>query len=462
MSRRTTTSTLVEEDRGAELARRLLPGLLLALALSLALALPGGIGAAMAQPLDLTQGGPITVTARDGIEWHQTEQEVIALGDARAVRGNVTVTADRLIAYYRKKAQPDVATTGAPGGAQTGGAHTGGTQTGAARTGSAHPGAPAPGAVAQPAAVHTVAAQGATSQPGEAQSGIAGDTDTAGTEIYRLRAEGHVQIFTPTDHAQGDLAVYDIDQAVLVMTGHNLRLTTPNDVLTSRDTMEYWPQKHMAVARGNAVVVTKDARRVAADVLVAYTTDTSAPGASPGAAHGAAPPKPTPPPKTTAGSPSGSGDDLTASGKLEKVEAFGHVSVRTPTDTATGDRAVYVPESGIARLADNVHITRGENQLDGQQGEVNMKTGIARLLSGSADRVTGLVVPNDATNRALSNAAPPAADATPARAPSAIVSPTGKSSAGSSSVGSSSAGNSSTGTSTDGSPAAGKPVGGNP
>jgi lipopolysaccharide export system protein LptA len=263
----------------------------------------GGIGAAVAQPLDLTQGGPITVTAHDNIEWHQAEQEVSALGDARAVRGNVTVTADRLIAYYRKKAAPDASTTGAAAGAQAG------TQ--------AH------GVVAQPVAAHTVAgqpgsaqpgaAQTGSAQPGAAQSGIGGDTDTAGTEIYRLRAEGHVQIFTPTDHAQGDLAVYDIDQAVLVMTGHDLRLTTPNDVLTSRDTMEYWPQKHMAVARGNAVVVTKDARRVAADVLVAYTTDTSAPGTAPGAA----PAKPKTPAAMTSAAPSGSGDDLTASGKLQ-------------------------------------------------------------------------------------------------------------------------------------------------
>lgn len=430
MTRRTSPSRLAGEGwgggSGPNLLRvRLLPVLLLALPL-LGGPLVAGIGTAAAQPLDLTQGGPITVTAHDNIEWHQAEQEVIALGDARAVRGNVTVTADRLIAYYRKKAAPDGSTTGAAAGAQAG--------------------TPAHGAVAQPVAAHTVAAQGVTGQPGGAQSGIAGDTDTSGTEIYRLRAEGHVQIFTPTDHAQGDVAVYDIDQAVMVMTGHDLRLTTPNDVLTSRDTMEYWPQKHMAVARGNAVVVTKDARRVAADVLVAYTTDTSAPGGGPGAAPGAAPARPKTAPTTTAATPPAGSDDLATSGKLEKVEAFGHVSVRTPTDTATGDRAVYVPDSGIARLADNVRITRGQNQLDGQQGEVNMKTGIARLLRGNADRVTGLVVPNDATNHDLANAAPPAGPANPAGTPSATSSATGAS----------------TGKSAGGSPAAKKPVGGQP
>ena len=319
--------------------------------LALVLPLMGGIGAAAAQPLDLTQGGPITITARDGLEWHQAEQEVIAHGDARAVRQNVTVSADRLIAYYRKKAQP---------GAQ-------------------------PGASTQSAAAV---------RPVAAQPGTAADTDTSGTEIYRLRAEGNVQIFTATDHAQGDVAVYDIDQAVLVMTGHDMRLTTPNDLLTARDTLEYWPQKHMAVARGNAVVLTKDARRLAADVLVAYTTDTGARGSGPSAAPGAAkyPAKP-------AAAPAGGGDEITASGKLEKMEAFGHVSVRTPTDTAIGERAVYVPDSGIARLAGNVRITRGQNQLNGQEAEVDMKTGISRLLSGATERVTGLVVPNDATSR---------------------------------------------------------------
>jgi lipopolysaccharide export system protein LptA len=345
--------------------------------------LSGGIGAAVAQPLDLSQGGPITVTARDGLEWHQAQQEVIALGDARAVRQNVTVAADRLIAYYRKKAEP--------------GASTPGTST---------PGASKPVASAQGA----LTAQPVAAQPAAGQSGIADDTDTSGTEIYRLRAEGNVQIFTATDHAQGDVAVYDIDQAVMVMTGHDLRLTTPNDILTSRDTMEYWPQKHMAVARGNAVVVTKDARRVAADVLVAYTTDTPAP-TSPGQASAA---KPAVKPQAAATPPgAGSGDDLTASGKLEKVEAFGHVSVRTPTDTAIGERAVYVPDTGIARLAGNVRITRGQNQLDGQEAEVNMKTGIARLLRGETDRVTGLVVPNDATNRDVPALTQPSGGANP-------------------------------------------------
>jgi lipopolysaccharide export system protein LptA len=288
-------------------------GLLLA-GLAGAAVLPAGL--AGAQGLDLSQGGPIAVTAQDGIEWRQNEQRVIARGNARARRDNVTVTADRLIAWYRKKGGGDAA---APG------------------------------------------------------------DDTSGNEVYRLQAEGQVRIFTDQEQAIGDRATYDVDQAVLVMTGRDLRLITQNEVLTARDSLEYWSQKRMAVARGDAVVLTSDARRVAADTLVAYTAD--------------APP--------AAGAPRNRPGDADAprTGKLEKVEAYGNVSVRTPTDMATGDRAVYVPDIGIARLGGSVRITRGQNQLNGGEAIVNMKTGVARLVGRGSERVSGLVLPNDSSGR---------------------------------------------------------------
>jgi lipopolysaccharide export system protein LptA len=296
-----------------------------------------GLCSARAQQLDLTHGGPVDITAQDGIEWRQADQEVIARGNAKAIRGGVTVTADRLTAWYRKKKSS--------------------------------------GAV-QPAA-----------ESASPTGGLGADADAEDSEIYRLQADGNVRIFTQTDQAQGDKAVYDLDQAVMVMTGRNLKLTTPSDVITARDDLEYWPQKHMAVARGDAVVVTSDAKRVAADTLVAYTTDNPPPnGTSTPAADSKAP-----------------ADPLGASGKLQRVEAFGHVSIRTPTDTVTGDRGVYVPDTGMARLAGNVQINRGQNQLNGAEADVNMKTGIATLISARSDRVHGLVVPNDASNKGLAN-----------------------------------------------------------
>ena len=324
---------------------------------------------AMAQAIDFSKGGPIEVTSRDGMEWRQNEQEVIAQGAARAVRGDVTVTADRLTARYRRKTPP--------AGAAAAGA------TPAAAT----PGAPGSGA------------------PGSGATG-SGATDTGNNEIYRLEADGHVHIFTPTDLAVGDHAVYDIDQAVLLMTGGDMKLTTPQQVLTARDTMEYWSQKHMAVGRGLATVVTADGRRLAGDILVGYTTPPDAP-AAPGT-----PPAPAAKPAAAPGA-----DPLLSSGKLQRVEGFGHVEGRTATETIRGDRGVYVADTGIARLAGDVHITRGQSQLNGDEAIVNMRTGISTLSRNPGKRVEGLVVPNDATAGAAPDAKkPPAAKAAPPQA----------------------------------------------
>ncbi len=287
--------------------------------------------------LDMSKGGPIEVTAREGIEWRQNEQLVIARGDARAVRGDVTVLADTLLAHYRRKATPAQA--------------------------------------AAPAAATTVST-----------GSIISGGDTGANEIYRLEADGHVKIFNPTDIAVGDHAIYDIDQAVLVMTGNNMSLTTPNHVMTARDTMEWWSQKHMAVGRGLATVTTSDGKRLSGDVLVGYTVPDQQQAGAP-----AAQAKPAP--------GSGSSSAAAAAGKLEKVEAFGHVEVRTATETVTGDRAVYVAASDISRIVGHVHITRGLNQLNGDEALVNMKTGISTLVRDPGARVQGLIVPNDATNR---------------------------------------------------------------
>lgn len=304
--------------------------------------------AASGQALDLSHGGPVTVTAAGGIDWDQNAQTVTAHDDARAVRGDVTVTADRLIAHYRKKA---------------------------GSTDSKRP-------PVTPAA---------TPAPSPAPTGVTGAPDDTGSnEIYRLNAEDHVHIYTQTDQAWGDHAVYDMDGAVMVLTGHALKMTTAQDLITARDSLEYWSQKHMAVGRGDATVTGNDGRRIKADTLVAYMVDNSQPGAKPAGAAASA--KPAPPPKKDDSKPR---DPLESSGKIQRVEAFGHVEVRTATEIVTGDRGVYVPDTGLARVIGHVHVTRGENQLNGAAAIVNMKTGVATMTEAPGGRVHGLVVPNE-------------------------------------------------------------------
>lgn len=312
-------------------------------------------GHARAQQIDLSHGGQITVTALGGFDWDQKLQTVTAYGSAQAVRGGVTITADRLVAYYRKKAggaaTPATATAPAPSPAPT----------------------PTPENPTGAPPADAKAANGSTIMPGG---------DTSATEIYRIVAIGHVHIFTATQQAFGDHGIYDIDQAVMVLTGHDLRLITPQDVLTARDQMEYGSQTRISVGRGDAVVTTNDGRRIRADVLVGYSAP---PGAQPAGV------------KPAGVKPAGNGQDpIGSSGKLEKVNAFGNVIVRTQTETVRGDRGVYVPDTGIARIVGNVHITRGQNQLNGAAAIVNMHTGIATLSEDPGARVQGLIVPNEA------------------------------------------------------------------
>ncbi|MCX7684503.1 MAG: LptA/OstA family protein [Acetobacteraceae bacterium] len=301
--------------------------------LALVLLLPG---LALAQSLDFTRGGPVEVTAREGIEWRQAEQAVVAIGDARAVRDGVTLSADRLTARYRPR-----------GGA-------------------------------------------AAPQP-DAQNPV------GGSEIWRLEADGNVRIETPAERAEGARAVYDMDQAVMVLSGGALRLTTPDAVLTARDSLEYWPQRRMAVARGDALVVATDGRRIRADTLVGHFLEE-------GAARAAAP---APAPGGRAGVP-GQGS------RIERVEAFGAVEIRTAEEVIRGDRGVYSPLTGTARLTGNVRITRGENQLNGAEAIVDLRAGTARLVAAPGERVQGVVLPGSA---------PPAQQQAPAQRPPAAGAP---------------------------------------
>jgi lipopolysaccharide export system protein LptA len=274
---------------------------------------------------------PIQISASQGIEWQQASQQVIVTGNAKAVRGAVTVTADQLIAHYRKK----------------------------------------PGAAAAPATPAT--------KPGAAAPDAEDALNQGGTELYQLDAIGHVHIYTATDNAYGDRAVYNMDSAVLVLTGQHLKLTTQHDVITAKDAIEYYSVKKQAVARGDALIVADDGRSIAADTLVGYLDEAPVPGAAPAPASGAA------------------SDDLTQAGQLRKVDAIGHVVIRTTTDTATGDAGVYLPKTGEARLGGNVHIIHGPNEMAGNDALVNMKTGIATLLAAPGGQVAGTILPGSST-----------------------------------------------------------------
>lgn len=180
---------------------------------------------------------------------------------------------------------------------------------------------------------------------------------TGKTDIWRIDATGNVRIVSPTQTAYADEGVYVVDDGVMVLKGKKLRLVTPTDRITARDSLEFWEKKNMAVARGNAVVTHED-KRLRADVLTAHF-------------------------KT----------DEAGKTQVTRINAFDNVLVSSEQEIVQAEKGVYDVKSGVAKLAGGVKITRDGNQLNGDFAEVNLKTGVSRLYSGKGGRVKGLVKP---------------------------------------------------------------------
>jgi lipopolysaccharide export system protein LptA len=219
---------------------------------------------------------------------------------------------------------------------------------------------------------------------------------TAGsdTEVYRLDADGNVLIKGETQTVVGDQAVWDVDQQTGIVTGKALKLTTPTDVVTARDSLEWYDQKQVAVARGDAVAVRDNAKRIRADVLTAHMTK-----AKPGEAQSGKPPPPATATKAVASAASPGPND--ESSRISRVDAQGNVLVSTATDIGRGDYGVYDADTGIVTLLGNVTISRGENTIRGQYAVVDLNNNVSRMLPTAGTpgappaRVEGLFVRQD-------------------------------------------------------------------
>jgi lipopolysaccharide export system protein LptA len=187
----------------------------------------------------------------------------------------------------------------------------------------------------------------------EGKSSKPGDSD-----LDRLTAEGHVRITDSRQRILGDHAVDDLDKHVAIITGKNLKYETEKQTVTATDSLEYWDEKKMAVARGHAVAIGGD-RHVEADTLTAEFRD--APNGDP---------------------------------ELWKLTAIGHVAVITKNDITRGDRAVYDITRNIAVISGNVRITRNDGtQLTGDVAEADFTNNQSRLMNQGHGRVRVLLVP---------------------------------------------------------------------
>jgi len=238
---------------------------------------------------------PVNITSDDGIEWRQADRVYIARGNVKAVRGTVTVYADEMRAYYR----PTASKSGKPAKPQKGKA--------------ARPGQP-------------------------------GTTDEGPTEVYRLEALGNVRFVTPTQTGYGDHADYDVDTTLMVMTGRHMRIVTPHDQLTARDSIEWYDNRQLGVARGKAVDI-HDGKTLSADILMATIVH---------------------PP----GQPA----------QMSRIDGHGDVLVASQDQIGRGDTGVYDAKAGVVTLQGNVRLTRGKDEMRGDYGVVDVNRNVGHLL----------------------------------------------------------------------------------
>lgn len=190
-----------------------------------------------------------------------------------------------------------------------------------------------------------VLTRGATKLEAEKVSAYYRDGKGGDQEVYRVDATGSVRIASEGTKGFGGAAAYDLDQGVFVLSGQP-RLEATQLTVTAKQNLEYWEKKNLAVARGGAVAQSGD-RKIVADIISAYIEE--------------------------------SGKSET---ELSRVEAIGGVVITTPEDSAKGKEAVYDAKTGVATLCGDVEIRRGANVLRGRCAEVNLNTGVSKLLGG--------------------------------------------------------------------------------
>ncbi|HLS69589.1 MAG TPA: LptA/OstA family protein [Kiloniellales bacterium] len=186
-------------------------------------------------------------------------------------------------------------------------------------------------------------------------------TDDGEERIFRIEAIGNLRVETANETVTGDRGIYYVDERVLRITGDDLRLETEGEEVTASESLEYFERGEdgpLAVARGDAVLRRfEEGQQVEGDVISARFSGDGGPS------------------RTT----------------LLQVEAEGDVRVTGDDVFASGDRGVYYVAEEKAVLDGDVRVTRGDSQLNGGRAEIDLRTGVSRLLATEGAPVRGLL-----------------------------------------------------------------------
>lgn len=183
---------------------------------------------------------------------------------------------------------------------------------------------------------------------------------TGATEIWQLTALENVRLINADTTATGNKAIYNIDTGLSVITGNNLKLTTPEQVITARDALEYNFDKGIAKAIGNAKIIQGQDTLSANTITANFSKDSKGKQA------------------------------------LKTATANGGVTIKTSDETLTGNKAIYNATNNTAEVLGNVKIVRGPNILEGARAEVNLTTNLSKMFGNPNDgkRVKGIFFPS--------------------------------------------------------------------
>ncbi len=80
---------------------------------------------------------------------------------------------------------------------------------------------------------------------------------------------------------------------------------------------------------------------------------------------------------------------------IESFEALANVKIQNSDQTATGDRAVYDPQTRILRLTGNVIVVNDSGVVRAPELIVNLKTSVSEFSTSGSGRVTGVFTPDN-------------------------------------------------------------------
>lgn len=176
--------------------------------------------------------------------------------------------------------------------------------------------------------------------------------------ITEVHAQGDVVMTTPKAKAYGNIMDYDVLKDTVILKGEPAKIQTDKETIAAKDNITYYPSLQKAIALGSVSATDKQNNKIYSEKMIAFFKKNS----------------------------------KTSNLEMDKVEIYDHVKIVTKNATVTSDKGLYLPQTGIIKLFDNVIIDQQGNKLKGDFAETNINTGISKIIAGktSQGRVSGI------------------------------------------------------------------------